>query len=148
MFGRVSNTDRDFKLLSTYSTDWKIGGSERSSLQSAEISGNDGEDEDMDTYLSDPDKQTESSCQIDEKRGESCSTIAIYAVPCKNKKVGVSNVFVPLWYFSKLMQILNIFKALHSPQAFFQHLLLSVIHLLPYDLGWFVDPHRYHIFSW
>ncbi|XP_064015919.1 centrosomal protein of 89 kDa [Pogoniulus pusillus] len=66
-------------------TDWKIDGSERSSLQSAEISGNDGEDEDMDTYLSNPDKQTESSCQSDEKRGESCSTDAIYAVPCKNK---------------------------------------------------------------
>ncbi|KFV69067.1 Centrosomal protein of 89 kDa, partial [Dryobates pubescens] len=67
-------------------TDWKLDGSDRSSLQSPEISGNDGEDEDMDTYVSDADKQTESRCQSDKKRGESCSTNAIYAVPCKNKE--------------------------------------------------------------
>ncbi|XP_062442749.1 centrosomal protein of 89 kDa isoform X2 [Rhea pennata] len=40
----------------------------------------------MDTYLSDADKEAESSCQSNEKRGESFSTNAIYAVPCKNKK--------------------------------------------------------------
>ncbi|XP_054245451.1 centrosomal protein of 89 kDa [Indicator indicator] len=67
-------------------TDWKLDGSDRSSLQSPEISGDDGEDEDMDTYVSDTNKQAESSCQSDKKRGESCSTNAIYAVPCKNKK--------------------------------------------------------------
>ncbi|XP_068017795.1 centrosomal protein of 89 kDa isoform X2 [Melanerpes formicivorus] len=67
-------------------TDWKPDGSDRSSLQSPEISGNDGEDEDTDTCVSDADKQTGSRCQSDEKRGESCSTNAIYAVPCKNKK--------------------------------------------------------------
>lgn len=41
----------------------------------------------MDTYLSDADKEAESSSQSNEKRGESFSTNAIYAVPCKNKKV-------------------------------------------------------------
>ncbi|KFQ40606.1 Centrosomal protein of 89 kDa, partial [Mesitornis unicolor] len=61
---------------------WKLDGSNRS-VQSLEISGNYGADEDMDT---DADKEAESSCQSNEKRGESCSTSAIYAVPCKNKK--------------------------------------------------------------
>ncbi|KFP15292.1 Centrosomal protein of 89 kDa, partial [Egretta garzetta] len=64
---------------------WKLHGSDRS-VQSLEISGNYCEDEDMDTYLSDADKEAESSCQSNEKRGESFSTNAIYAVPCKNKK--------------------------------------------------------------
>ncbi|XP_075017438.1 centrosomal protein of 89 kDa isoform X2 [Calonectris borealis] len=65
---------------------WKLDGSDRSPVQSLEISGNYCEDEDMDTYLSDADKEAESSCQSNEKRGESFSTNAIYAVPCKNKK--------------------------------------------------------------
>ncbi|NWW42899.1 CEP89 protein, partial [Pedionomus torquatus] len=66
---------------------WKLDGSERSPVQSLEISDNYCEDEDMDTYLSDADKEAESSCQSNEKRGESFSTNAIYAIPCKNKKV-------------------------------------------------------------
>ncbi|NXJ73204.1 CEP89 protein, partial [Trogon melanurus] len=70
---------------------WKVDGGDRSPLQSLEISGNYGEDEDMDTYLSDADKEAESSCQSNEKRGESFGTNAIYAVPCKNGKVGFSN---------------------------------------------------------
>ncbi|KAF1463465.1 Centrosomal protein of 89 kDa, partial [Pygoscelis antarcticus] len=65
---------------------WKLDGSDRSPVQSLEILGNYCEDEDMDTYLSDADKEAESSCQSNEKRGESFSTNAIYAVPCKNKK--------------------------------------------------------------
>ncbi|KFP61881.1 Centrosomal protein of 89 kDa, partial [Cariama cristata] len=65
---------------------WKLDGSDRSSVRSLEILGNYGEDENMDTYLSDADKEAESSCQSNEKRGEGFSTNAIYAVPCKNKK--------------------------------------------------------------
>ncbi|NXP03519.1 CEP89 protein, partial [Thinocorus orbignyianus] len=65
---------------------WKLDGSERSPVQSLEISGNYCEDEDMDTYLSDADKEAESSCQSNEKRGGSFSINAVYAVPCKNKK--------------------------------------------------------------
>ncbi|GAB0195560.1 centrosomal protein of 89 kDa [Grus japonensis] len=65
---------------------WKLDGGDRSPVQSLEISGNYGEEEDMATYLSDADKEAESSCQSNEKRGESFSTNAIYAVPCKNKK--------------------------------------------------------------
>ncbi|XP_014797950.1 PREDICTED: centrosomal protein of 89 kDa isoform X1 [Calidris pugnax] len=65
---------------------WKLDGSDRSPVQSLEMSGNYCEDEDMDTYLSDADKEAESSCQSNEKRGGSFSTNAIYAVPCKNKK--------------------------------------------------------------
>ncbi|KFP69274.1 Centrosomal protein of 89 kDa, partial [Acanthisitta chloris] len=66
-------------------SNWKLDGSDRS-VQSLEISGSCGEDEDMDTYLSDADKEAESSCQSSEKRGESSSTNAVYAAPCKNKK--------------------------------------------------------------
>lgn len=87
-FGRVGNTDEGFKLLSTYRPNWKLDGSDRSPAQSLEISGDYGEDEDMDAYLSDADKEAESSCQSNEKRGETVSTNAIYAVSCKNKKVG------------------------------------------------------------
>ncbi|KAJ7411155.1 Centrosomal protein of 89 kDa [Willisornis vidua] len=65
---------------------WKLDGCDRSPEQSLEISGNYGEDEDMDTYVSDADREAESSCQSSEKREESFSTNAIYAVPCKNKK--------------------------------------------------------------
>ncbi|KFQ97489.1 Centrosomal protein of 89 kDa [Nipponia nippon] len=65
---------------------WKLDGSDRSPVQSLEISGNYCEDGDMDTYRSDADKEAESSYQSNEKRGESFSTNAIYAVPCKNKK--------------------------------------------------------------
>ncbi|KAM6065295.1 centrosomal protein of 89 kDa isoform 1-T1 [Theristicus caerulescens] len=65
---------------------WKLDGSDRSPVQSLEISGNYCEGENMDTYRSDADKEAESSYQSNEKRGESFSTNAIYAVPCKNKK--------------------------------------------------------------
>ncbi|XP_064242935.1 centrosomal protein of 89 kDa isoform X4 [Passer domesticus] len=67
-------------------SNWKLDGCDRSPLQSLEISGNYGEDEDMDTYFSDADKETESSCQSNDKREGSFSTSAIYAVPCKTKK--------------------------------------------------------------
>ncbi|XP_014737518.1 PREDICTED: centrosomal protein of 89 kDa isoform X1 [Sturnus vulgaris] len=67
-------------------TNWKLDGSDRSPVQSLQISGNYGEDEDMDTYISDADKEAESSCQSNEKREGSFSTNAIYAVPCKTKK--------------------------------------------------------------
>ncbi|XP_050167450.1 centrosomal protein of 89 kDa isoform X2 [Myiozetetes cayanensis] len=71
--------------LRTGST-WKLDGSDRSPVQSLETSGHYGEDEDMDTFVSDADKEAESSCQSNEKREESFSTNAVYAVPCKNKK--------------------------------------------------------------
>lgn len=43
----------------------------------------------METYLSDAGREAEaeSSSESNEKHGESFSTSAIYAVPCKNKKV-------------------------------------------------------------
>lgn len=41
----------------------------------------------METYLSDGGREAESSSDSNEKQGESFSTSAIYAVPCKNKKV-------------------------------------------------------------
>ncbi|XP_027755006.1 centrosomal protein of 89 kDa isoform X2 [Empidonax traillii] len=69
--------------LRTGST-WKLDGCDRSPVQSLETSGHYGEDEDMDTFVSDADKEAESSCQSNEKREE--STDAVYAVPCKNKK--------------------------------------------------------------
>ncbi|KAM6057552.1 centrosomal protein of 89 kDa isoform 2-T2 [Chlamydotis macqueenii] len=65
---------------------WKLDGSDSSPAQSLGISGNYGEDEDMDTCLSDADKEAESSCHSNEKKGESFSTNAVYAVPCKKKK--------------------------------------------------------------
>ncbi|XP_009987068.1 PREDICTED: centrosomal protein of 89 kDa [Tauraco erythrolophus] len=65
---------------------WKLDGSDRSPVQSLEIPGNYGEDEDMDTCFSDADKEAESSGQSNEKRREGFSTNAIYALPCKNKK--------------------------------------------------------------
>uniref|UniRef100_A0A8C9EK86 Centrosomal protein 89 n=1 Tax=Pavo cristatus TaxID=9049 RepID=A0A8C9EK86_PAVCR len=67
---------------------WKHDGSDRSPVQSLEITGSYCEDEDMETYLSDGDREAEaeSSSQSNEKKGESFSTNAIYAVPCKNKK--------------------------------------------------------------
>lgn len=67
-------------------SNWKLDGCDRSPLQSLEVSGSYGEDEDMDTYISDADKEAESSCQSTEKREGSFSTKAIYAVPCKTKK--------------------------------------------------------------
>ncbi|NWR36280.1 CEP89 protein, partial [Tachuris rubrigastra] len=75
---------------------WKLDGCDRSPVQSLETSGHYGEDEDMDTYVSDADKEAESSCQSHEKREESFSTNAVYAVPCKNKKVGSLNEEKPL----------------------------------------------------
>ncbi|XP_062460888.1 centrosomal protein of 89 kDa isoform X2 [Pezoporus occidentalis] len=65
---------------------WNFDGSDKSPVQSLEISGNYGEDEDMDTYLSDAEKEVESSCQSNERRGENVRTNAIYAVSCKKKK--------------------------------------------------------------
>ncbi|KFQ42228.1 Centrosomal protein of 89 kDa, partial [Nestor notabilis] len=65
---------------------WKFDGSDRSPVQSLEISGNYGEDEDMDTYLSDGEKEAEASSQSNEKRGENARIDAVYAVSCKNKK--------------------------------------------------------------
>ncbi|NXG56220.1 CEP89 protein, partial [Hemiprocne comata] len=73
----------------------RLDGSERSSVQSLETTGNYCDDEDMETYFSDADKEAESSCHSKEKRGESFSTNAIYAVPCKNVKVGFSNPLIP-----------------------------------------------------
>ncbi|NXL45771.1 CEP89 protein, partial [Podilymbus podiceps] len=70
---------------------WKLNGSDRSPVQSLEIPGNYGEDEEVDTHLSDADKEAESSCQSNEKRGESLTTNALYALPCKSKKVGFLN---------------------------------------------------------
>ncbi|XP_057889882.1 centrosomal protein of 89 kDa isoform X1 [Melospiza georgiana] len=67
-------------------SNWNLDGCDRSPLQSLEISGNCGEDEDMDTYLSDADKEAESSCQSNEKREGSFNTNGIYSVPCKTKK--------------------------------------------------------------
>ncbi|KAM9373998.1 centrosomal protein of 89 kDa [Phaethornis superciliosus] len=64
---------------------WKFDGSDRS-VQSLEISGNYCDDENMETYFSDADKEAESSCHSNEKRRGSFSTNAIYAVPCKNTK--------------------------------------------------------------
>ncbi|XP_053934530.1 centrosomal protein of 89 kDa [Cuculus canorus] len=85
------STDVEQECLEPYATvtelrigpNWKLDGSDRS-VQSLELSGDYGEDEEVDTYLSD--KEAESSCQSNEKRGEGFSTNAIYAVPCKNKK--------------------------------------------------------------
>uniref|UniRef100_A0A8B9BWY0 Centrosomal protein 89 n=1 Tax=Anser brachyrhynchus TaxID=132585 RepID=A0A8B9BWY0_9AVES len=103
---------------------WKLDGSDRSPLQSLEISGNCCEDEDMDTYPSDPDKEEESSCRSNEKREESFSNNAIYAVPCKNKKVGFSNQLIPLLRFN----ILNISKySLLNVYAFIQFLYIFMI---------------------
>ncbi|XP_068058617.1 centrosomal protein of 89 kDa isoform X1 [Anomalospiza imberbis] len=67
-------------------SNWKLDGCDRSPLQSLEITGSYGEEEDMDTYLSDADKEAESSCKSNEKGKGSFSTNAIYAVPCKTKK--------------------------------------------------------------
>ncbi|XP_033373130.1 centrosomal protein of 89 kDa isoform X2 [Parus major] len=67
-------------------SNWELDGCDRSPLQSLEISGNYGGDEDMDTDLSGADKEAESSCQSSEKREGSFSTNALYAVPCKSKQ--------------------------------------------------------------
>ncbi|NXQ61643.1 CEP89 protein, partial [Anthoscopus minutus] len=93
-------------------SNWKIGGCDRSPLQSLEISGNYGEDEDMDTDLSDADKEAESSCQSNEKREGGCSTNAVYAVPSKSKKVRFLNAIVPLPCFNILMHV-SILDALY-----------------------------------
>uniref|UniRef100_A0A8C3F076 Centrosomal protein 89 n=1 Tax=Chrysemys picta bellii TaxID=8478 RepID=A0A8C3F076_CHRPI len=66
---------------------WKHDDSERSPVQSLEVSGNPCKDEDMDTYLSETEKEPEHNYQGTEKREESFSNDAIYAVPYKNKKV-------------------------------------------------------------
>ncbi|NXT11941.1 CEP89 protein, partial [Prunella fulvescens] len=102
-------------------SNWKLDGCDRSPLQSLEISGKYGEDEDMDTYLSDADKEAESSCQSNEKGDGSFSTNAIYAVPCKTKKVRFFNALVLLPCFNILMYV-NISDALYS--------LLTLPHIL------------------
>ncbi|NWY70841.1 CEP89 protein, partial [Erithacus rubecula] len=94
-------------------SNWKLDGCDRSPLQSLQISDNYGEDEDMDTFLSDADKEAESSGQSDEKREGSFSTDAIYAVPCKTKKVRFLNALVPLPCCNILMHV-NISDALYS----------------------------------
>lgn len=71
----------------------------------------------MDTYLSDADKEAESSCKSNEKGEGSFSTNAIYAVPCKTKKVRFLNAFVPLPCFNILMHVI-ISDALHSLVVF------------------------------
>ncbi|KAL9839204.1 centrosomal protein of 89 kDa isoform 2-T2 [Geothlypis trichas] len=83
----LSESDSTFleqECLEPYATVTELGIG--SPLESLEISGNYGEDEDMDTYLSDADKEAESSSQSNEKREGSFSTNAIYTVPCKTKK--------------------------------------------------------------
>ncbi|KAM7146691.1 centrosomal protein of 89 kDa isoform 2-T2 [Macrochelys suwanniensis] len=74
---------------------WKHDDSERSHVQSLEVSGNHCEDEDMDTYLSETEKEPEHNYQSTEKREESISN-AIYAVPYKNKKEQKLEVENPL----------------------------------------------------
>ncbi|KAG6940622.1 centrosomal protein 89, partial [Chelydra serpentina] len=74
---------------------WKHDDSERSHVQSLEVSGNHCEDEDMDTYLSETEKEPEHNYQSREKREESFSN-AIYAVPYKNKKEQKLEVENPL----------------------------------------------------
>ncbi|CAM5093474.1 unnamed protein product [Natator depressus] len=65
---------------------WKHDDSERSPVQSLEVSDNRCEDEDMDTYLSETEKEPELNYQSTAKREESFSNDAIYAVPYKNQK--------------------------------------------------------------
>ncbi|XP_019391380.1 PREDICTED: centrosomal protein of 89 kDa isoform X1 [Crocodylus porosus] len=65
---------------------WKREESERSPVQSLEVTGNFCEDEDMDTYLSDIEKEPETSHQGTEKRNENISNDVIYSVPYKNKQ--------------------------------------------------------------
>ncbi|XP_037733609.1 centrosomal protein of 89 kDa isoform X5 [Chelonia mydas] len=65
---------------------WKHDDSERSPVQSLEVSDNHCEDEDMDTYLSETEKEPEHNYQSTAKRKESFSNDAIYAVPYKNQK--------------------------------------------------------------
>lgn len=136
VYGKVSNAKTDFKLLSTCRPNWNFDGSDRSPVQSLEISGNYGEDEDMDTYLSDAEKEAESSCQSNERRGENIRTNAVYAVSCKKKKVGFSNALIPLPCFNILVQILKMSKTFHSllilqtVNKFLFHIFLFVVALL------------------
>ncbi|XP_015729422.1 centrosomal protein of 89 kDa isoform X1 [Coturnix japonica] len=67
---------------------WKLDGSDRSLVESLEITGSYCEDEDMETYPSDAGREAEaeSSSQSNEKQEERFSSNAIYAVPRKNKK--------------------------------------------------------------
>ncbi|XP_074865157.1 centrosomal protein of 89 kDa isoform X2 [Carettochelys insculpta] len=66
--------------------DWKHDDSETSPVQSLEVSDNHCEDEDMDTPLSDTEKEPEDNYQGTEKREERFSNDAIYTLPYKNKK--------------------------------------------------------------
>ncbi|XP_073163951.1 centrosomal protein of 89 kDa isoform X4 [Lepidochelys kempii] len=65
---------------------WKHDDSERSPVQSLEVSDSHCEDEDMDTYLSETEKEPEHNYQSTAKREENFSNDAIYAVPYKNQK--------------------------------------------------------------
>ncbi|NWR19234.1 CEP89 protein, partial [Emberiza fucata] len=102
-------------------SNWNLDGCDRSPLQSLEISGNYGEDEDMDTYLSDADKEAESSCQSNEKREGSFSTNGIYAVPCKTKKVRFLNALVPLPCFMMMRCFVFSFYSSHMYSLFISY---------------------------
>ncbi|XP_048726728.2 centrosomal protein of 89 kDa isoform X2 [Caretta caretta] len=65
---------------------WKHDDSERSPVQSLEVSDSHCEDEDMDTYLSETEKEPEHNYPSTAKREENFSNDAIYAVPYKNQK--------------------------------------------------------------
>ncbi|NWX15300.1 CEP89 protein, partial [Aegotheles bennettii] len=96
---------------------WKLDGSDRS-VQSLEISGNYGDDEDMETYFSDADKEVESSCHSNEKREESFSCNAIYAVPCKNKKVDFLKSY-PVDIYSTFILLKLVFKSEYHLNALY-----------------------------
>nr|XP_056718546.1 centrosomal protein of 89 kDa [Euleptes europaea] len=64
---------------------WKSDGDEKSAVQSVDVSGSCCEDEDMDTFASDTEKEPETNDQsINQK--ESVGSEAVYAVPHKMKK--------------------------------------------------------------
>lgn len=101
----------------------------------------------MDTYLSDADKEAESSCQSNEKREGSFSTNAIYSVPFKTKKVRFLNALVPLPCFNILMHVyisgtLYSLFALQTCIQYLFHMQIFVIHLLLHELDRFVGCHR------
>ncbi|XP_061450033.1 centrosomal protein of 89 kDa isoform X2 [Rhineura floridana] len=64
---------------------WKSDGDDRSVVQSLEVSGSCCEDEDMDTYPSETEKEPDPNCQVIHKK-ESISSEACYAVPHKIKQ--------------------------------------------------------------
>ncbi|XP_025021906.1 centrosomal protein of 89 kDa isoform X1 [Python bivittatus] len=64
---------------------WKSDGDERSAVQTLEASGSCCEDEDVDTYTSDTEKESDPVCQFIDKR-ESISHEVLYAMPHKIKQ--------------------------------------------------------------